>query len=287
MTALELGSLILSGEFALLAWGILFVMLRRQRQNKQADHVHAEAMQEELASSEQSRRGALETLFASTYKLEGEELAAKVEEYVDREKAFYNAMLSLFLERDGSRLKELPAELTKVLTPWAKLTPTGMIPASAVGDLEVEKSKLSNELESTKETLEQLMEEYTAAFARSHGKPEAAAAPPVSAPSAPPAAILGAETLEIGEDIDAWAALDEAVDAAPPAATAPQESRPRQDAAIPAPDETLESAFLADSTDMTHEIGVDVDPVPDYAADQAQDELEGLADLFETPPDKT
>lgn len=286
MTALELSSLILTGEFALVSWVILFVMLRRQRQTTQADHEHAGAIREELASNEVTRRDALETLFASTYNLEGDELTAKVEEYVEREKAFYNAMLSLYLERDGSKLKQIPSELAKVLAPWAQLTPTGMIPASAVGNLEVEKAELSSELENTKQTLEQLMEEYTAAFSRAAGKPEPEPEPALRPGS--PAAGLAAEPLEIGEDIDSWAALDGAGDigdAFPPA----QEPERRQGNATPTPDTSgAGSARRPDGhDDMTHEIGVDVDPVPSYASDQAQDELEGLADLFDTPTDKT
>lgn len=279
MTALELSSLILTGEFALVSWVILFVMLRRRRQNQQIEHEHAGAMREELASGELSRRDALETLFASTYNLEGDELAAKVEEYVEREKAFYNAMLSLYLERDGSKLKDIPSELAKVLAPWAQLTPAGMIPASTVGNLEVEKAQLSSELDNTKQTLEQLMEEYTAAFARSVGKAEAEPPPPVIPEPDPAVAALAAEPLEIGEDVDPWAALDTPPPPPPPPAT-------RRQAASPPPAEEAESPFAADSTDMTHEIGTEVDPVPSYAADQAQDELEGLADLFEPRSDK-
>ncbi|MBZ8144090.1 hypothetical protein CLD22_30435, partial [Rubrivivax gelatinosus] len=117
MSTLELGGLILAVEFALLAWGILFVMLRRQRSLVHTDQAHAGAVLEHLENTEVSRRDALANLFETTYRLEGDDLAAKVDEYVAREKAFYSAMLSLYLNRDGTKLQEIPDELAKVLTP--------------------------------------------------------------------------------------------------------------------------------------------------------------------------
>ena len=182
MNALELSGLILTVEFALAAWAILFILLRRQRQSLQTDHAHADAAIKELASSEVSRRDALSNLFQSTYGLEGEELESRVNEFVEREQAFYSAMLSLYLERDGKKLKDLPAELTKVLSPWANLTPSGMVHTSEIsgqiGSLEHEKAELVTELEHTKRTLEQLMDEYTAAFDKAHAPPAAPASPP-------------------------------------------------------------------------------------------------------------
>lgn len=207
MSTLELAGLILAVEFALVAWVILFVLLRRQRQSLQTDHAHADAAIKELANNEVSRRDALSTLFQSTYGLEGEELESRVKEYVEREQAFYSAMLSLYLQRDGGKLKDLPAELTKILTPWASLTPSGMVPASEIssqiGSLEHEKAELATELEHTKQTLEQLMDEYMAAFDKAQAPPETPASPPPPAPTEDEGAadiVFEDETLELDQN---------------------------------------------------------------------------------------
>lgn len=267
MSALELSGLILAGEFALVAWGVLFVMMRRQRKLLDDEHSHAGAMMRELETTEEVRRDAIASLFESTYRLEGEELNAKVEEYVEREKAFYNAMLSLYLERDGRKLRDLPEELSKVLTPWAHMTPTGMVHASEIGNLSTEKEAIAAELESTKNTLEQLMDEYMAAFERGHKTPEKESSPPPAEAAAPaaeptdiddePKAALGMDTFDVA--VTEEDPFDEVRTGKAPSEQADWE------VSGPAPD------ALADSLDDEQ---------------LAREELEGLADLFDSAPGK-
>lgn len=316
MSTLHLAALILAGEFALLAWGILFWMLRRQRHQARNDEVHAGAVIEHLEASEVSHRDALTNLFETTYRLEGEELAAKVDEYLERERAFYNVMLNLYLNRDGAKLKEIPAELAKVIKPWAEITPTGMISASEVTSLESEKAQLSTELENTKQTLEQLMEEYMAAFKKT--EQQAAASPP-SPPLTPEplpdeGPMLTESNTTISKDSD-FDALD--LDAADfdieSAAITPPEEPPRssapdaiESAAAPEPEASLDDALDPSDIDamleaLAQEAAQAPEPppaVPDAARERplspeeieearARDELEGLADLFELPSDGT
>ncbi|MBK1694357.1 hypothetical protein CKO09_06325 [Chromatium weissei] len=161
MNALTLSSIILAAEFALIAWAILWILVHRQRQQANADLQHAGAVIKKFERIELSRRDALTALFESTYRLQNDELKAKVDEYALREQAFYQAMLSLYLERDGKKLADIPAELAKVLDPWANLVPPGLLEAN---ELEDEKTKLAEELENTRHTLDELMKEYSAAF---------------------------------------------------------------------------------------------------------------------------
>jgi hypothetical protein len=161
MNALTLSSLILAAEFALTAWAILFFLMRQHNHQVNNDLEHADAVIKKLEHIELSRRDALTVLFESTYQLEAEELKAKVDEYVLREQAFYQAMLSLYLERDGKKLGEIPAELAKVIDPWTDLA-TGT-PANGT-ESEEDKAKLAEELETTRHTLDELMKEYSAAF---------------------------------------------------------------------------------------------------------------------------
>ncbi len=292
MSTLELGSLMLALEFALLSWGVLVMMLRRQRRIAHEDHAHAGAVIEHLETNEVSRRDALATLFETTYRLEGEDLAAKVDEYVAREKAFYNAMLSLYLNRDGEKLKEIPEELTKVLTPWVHMTPRGMIHASEVSGLENEKAQLAAELDSTKGTLEQLMDEYMAAFKKTQPVPEEPPPQPlpdIEPQTSQPEDIPFPEADDLGFDQD-----DFNVQSGDSEAADPLETTKEPPVAPPAEEPIDPSAFddLLDAFGKPDEHALDEEPIgirppgrEDLEAELARQELEGLADLFEDPPE--
>ncbi|QIK38836.1 hypothetical protein GWK36_13565 [Caldichromatium japonicum] len=303
MTAFQLASLILAGEFAVVSWLILFLFLRQQHQRQQDDHAHAGAVREHIEAHELNHREALTRLFETTYGLTGDELSAKVDEYLARERAFYNVMLNLYLNRDATRLKEIPAELAKVVKPWAEIAEmpqVGMVSASTVSSLENEKSQLINELEQTKETLEQLMQEYMAAFNKVQEEappppppPEpsdkavdlddidvdlepvtapiqpAAPAPepepePEPLPAAEAVAPVPAEERVDPEDIDAMLrALAEEIVGTKPPEPPPRQSEPEPSSVPP----------------TTEEITLD----PEETAEaRAREELEGLADLFDT-----
>ncbi|PQJ95428.1 hypothetical protein [Chromatium okenii] len=196
MNALTLSSIVLATEFALIAWAILWILVHRQRQQTQADLQHAGAVAKKFERIEISRRDALTTLFESTYRLQEDELKAKVDEYALREQAFYQAMLSLYLERDGKKLAEIPAELAKVLDPWSELVPSGMVDTA---ELEEEKAKLADELENTRHTLDELMKEYSAAFSNAeedHAQSPEAPKPPSPKVEKKPEIEISAEELD-------------------------------------------------------------------------------------------
>lgn len=309
MSTLQLAALILAGEFALVAWVILFLMLRRRRHQEQNDEVHAGAVMEHLEAHETTHRDALASLFETTYNLEGEALAAKVDEYMERERAFYNMMLNLYLNRDGAKLKEIPAELAKVIKPWAEMTPVGMINASDVTSLENERAQLSTELENTKETLEQLMEEYMAAFKKA--EQQQADAPPTPPPALEPAPGISTrepeavmQTPEPDEEADLGDFDMDAGDFDIQPAESPPEDEPAEPP--PEPPAESESSFdeALDPSDidamleaLAKEAVGEQEPAPakpdeeserplspeEIEEARARDELEGLADLFDLP----
>jgi len=175
MTALELTGMGLAAEFALAALVMFFIMRQRQRTLQTTARHDVQAASEHLVEREPSRRESLQQLFATTYQMQGKALEARVEEFIARETAFYHAMLRVYLERDGAKLKELPDELLKVLAPWIELAPNAA-PDAAAAALRTENARLTAELDSTKETIAQLLEEYNAAFARYQQTAEAAKA---------------------------------------------------------------------------------------------------------------
>ncbi|MCF1184431.1 aminoacyltransferase [Marichromatium gracile] len=284
MSALEIGGLILSVEFALVAWGVLFFMLRRQRKGDRQAQADASAVLEQVDTGEEARREALAGVFAATYQLEGDELQSTVDEYLERERAFYNAMLDIYLERSGEKLQDLPKELTKVLAPLVHMTPTNMVDVEQLSDLEDAKAQLEAELGDTKKTLSQLMDEYNAAFSAQQQEAAAAAA-------APPTETTGSDDADVIDDIDALLAEAGAdFDAAAPEPSAPPQPQP--DAAAPEPEEMEMEAEEMETPSFElaeeFEIGEETDEDPQQAGDDEeiwQEKLEELSDLFETPED--
>ncbi|RNE88896.1 hypothetical protein [Marichromatium sp. AB31] len=284
MSALEIGGLILSVEFALVAWGVLFFMLRRQRKGAKQAQADASAVLEQVDTGEEARREALAGVFAATYQLEGDELQSTVDEYLERERAFYNAMLDIYLERSGEKLQDLPKELTKVLAPLVHMTPTNMVDVEQLSDLEDAKAQLEAELGDTKKTLNQLMDEYNAAFSAQQQEAAAAAASPTETTG-------GGEDADVIDDIDALLAEAGAdFDAAAPEPSAPPQPQPDADAPESEEMEMEAEEMEAPSFELAEEfeIGEETDEDQQQAGDDEeiwQEKLEELSDLFETPED--
>lgn len=164
LTTLEVAGLILTTEFALVACVLPAWLLRRTRRQETLEAHGAQRLLDDVERAEPNRRQALETIFASAYKLEADEIGARVDEFIAREQAFYQVMTSVYLERDSRRLEEIPAELTKVIAPWLRMTPNNAIAAGTLETLAAENTALSAELGQTREHMEELMREYLKAF---------------------------------------------------------------------------------------------------------------------------
>ena len=163
-TALELGLLVLTIEFALVAIAIGGLALRGGQRTHAVQVTAAASLVTKVEATEAARREALSAIFCDTYNFEAAEAERVVTDFIERERAFYNAMIGVHLGRGGKSLDEVPAELTKVIAPWLRLTPKNMINADTVEALENANSMLNQELASTKRVLDELMDEYNAAF---------------------------------------------------------------------------------------------------------------------------
>ncbi len=163
-TSLEVAFLILAVEFGLLAIAISIFLYRGARTAEAETAADATELVSKVSNTEDSRRTALETIFRDKYQYEGDELKSAVDEFMEREKAFYNAVVGAFLGRGKSKISDLNNELTKVVAPWISITPKKMLDADAAESLVAEKSGLEEELEETKQVLEKLIKEYNNAF---------------------------------------------------------------------------------------------------------------------------
>ncbi|MEX2481382.1 MAG: hypothetical protein WD928_11015 [Gammaproteobacteria bacterium] len=294
---LELALAILCAEFALVALAVPAVMLRRDRHRLAGETASAanaaEVAQEMMGDVEQAepaRREALATIFASTYNLDEDAVAGRVDEFIGREQAFYQVMTSVYLERDSERLKEIPAELTKVISPWIRMTPSNMVAAAEVDALAESNSALGAELEETRRSMDELMAEYMKAFQKNTAARDSTAA------------ATGVAT-EDGDDGSGAAVLDDANTAAPApddnpdddelaaetgepttqvvdepdgaAAVAAQDAESASDGAGTAQDDA--GAALAD---LTVDIDAFIDDSAGATADDGASDLDGIADAL-------
>ena len=163
-TSLEAALLILTIEFGLLAGVVTFFAYRGARSVEAESVAQATELVSKVSNTEDTRRTALETVFKDKYQFEGDELGAAVDEFMQREKAFYNAVVGAFLGRGNSKISDLNDELTKIVAPWISITPKNMVDKGTAESLAQAKSEVEQELGETKQVLEKMMAEYNRAF---------------------------------------------------------------------------------------------------------------------------
>lgn len=308
MTTLELAALVMSAEFALVACIVPAVLWRRGKRQVASERQDAQRLLDGVETAAPTRREALSTIFATTYQLDGDDLEARVDEFISREQAFYEVMTSVYLERDSSRLKEIPEELTKVISPWIRLTPRNSVDRAEVDTLEATNSELNDrnaelaaELERTRASMDELMQEYLKSYRKGEAfdaRADGAAATPLDddvelafdeeqVPAAPLADASGGddgtdEDLLAPEDIDALFAATDSVDD-----VVADKGADDEEAAAGEDDDSLAAstpeAAADDSIDVSIDVSVDDDvpPPPRRGGTLSSEEADALAGLFD------
>jgi hypothetical protein len=170
-TTLELALAVLSAEFALLALVFATLLWRGGRRQQAAAVASVSALVSNVTHSEAPRREALLAVLHDTYRFDGEQAQRVVSDFIEREQAFYNMLIGVHLGRGGKTLADVPAEVTRLVAPWLRLMPKGTTDEAAVAALESQNTALNAELAETKLVLDDLMNEYSAAFLRGGEKP--------------------------------------------------------------------------------------------------------------------
>ncbi|MBK5968943.1 MULTISPECIES: hypothetical protein [Thiorhodovibrio] len=254
MTTLEIASLIMSAEFALVAVVMLFIMRRRQHKVAQSQDSQSAELHSSVQGALPSRRESLTKLFQANAQLKGRKLTTTVNLFLAREQAFYDAMLNIYLNKDGKSLADVPDELRKVLIPWTELQESANEDISALGDLRAENAELSEQLQHNKEIIERLLEEYDATFNRFQHNDEDGTAGEDATQEPEEEESLENQILDI-------------------VSSEPPEAEENLDAIDPLPDD-------ADDADEGEDGGEEQVTFLD-----AQEEIEELADLFDSEQD--
>ncbi|MGE3772492.1 MAG: hypothetical protein AB7I32_06165 [Gammaproteobacteria bacterium] len=186
MSMLEVALLFLCVEFAGLALALAFLQLRGGKRQQRTTLENVTSLVSTVEQAAEPRREALLTVLRETYRFDDEKAEQVVTDFIEREHAFYNALIGVHLGRGGKTLADVPAEVTRLVAPWLRLTPSKLVDESAVEALQTQNLALSNQLAETKQVLDDLMSEYSAAFMRGKTEPMVR----VDAEESPPAAEL-------------------------------------------------------------------------------------------------
>jgi len=170
-TPLELALLVLSVEFALLSAGLCFVLLHGGKRQEQSSMASVSSLVTSVEQAHSPRREALLTVLRETYRFDDDKAEKVVSDFIEREHAFYNALIGVHLGRGGKTLADVPAEVTRLVAPWLRLTPKPVIDDSEVEALQTQNQTLTHQLAETKDVLDELMNEYNAAFLRGRTQP--------------------------------------------------------------------------------------------------------------------
>ncbi len=165
-TSLELALLLLCCEFALLAVAYVWFQRRRERRQETTAVADITSLVTSVERTETQRRTALLATMQEIYRFGPEEAERVVSDFIERERAFYNALIGVHLGRGGKSLVDVPAEITKLVAPWLRITPQGQVDVSKVVGLQDANSALSDELADTKKVLDSQMVEYSAVFGK-------------------------------------------------------------------------------------------------------------------------
>ena len=263
-TSLEVGLLVLTLEFGLLCIAIAYYLYSRARGVEVSTVSEASELILNVTDSEDNRRLALQTVFTDNYNFEGDELDTAVNEFIQREKAFYNAVVGAFLGRGENKITDLKEEMTKVIAPWISMTPRNMVTAETADALAAEKSELEAELADTKKVLDEMMSEYNRAFRTEHtldGDSEE-----------PQSASLDNEIEEIDAVVDDASSVDIATTAAPD--TVSDTTGESNDDAGPASDANAQE-------DEQPETEVDETPLSQADKTMTADDLDDLMESLE------
>ena len=155
-TSTELAYLILMVEFALVALG-MGIALMRARQAPPSQTAPTAAVSGPTTLD--ARRAALLGVLHDNYQLSTEEGAEVLRDLVEREHAFYTALLAVHLKRGNQPLEDVPRDVVRTVAPWLRI-PSLVGDANAVDIATIAAAQHAQ----SADMLDELMLDYRATF---------------------------------------------------------------------------------------------------------------------------
>ena len=159
----ELAYLILAFEFGALALGLTVTLLRRARQGAPVQTAPTAAVGANVHLTPDARREALMSIMRDTYQFEAPEMERVLGDFLEREHAFYSALLAAHLGRGGQRLADAPNKLLRVVAPWLRLTAPSSHPPENLDSHAPDHSAETEARQRTTQVIADLMREYQGA----------------------------------------------------------------------------------------------------------------------------
>ena len=141
-------------------------LIWKMKKGKKADLNAAEVLVKNIKKNEGGRRESLLQVFGESYDMEGEELDAAVDEFLNRERTFFKTLISVYVDRDASEFSKLATALEEMVKPYSDLALSTelSVDSEALEVLQQENQTLGKELDESKKVMEELLSEYTATF---------------------------------------------------------------------------------------------------------------------------
>ena len=159
----ELAFLILAIEFGVLALGLTVTLLRRARPGAPTQTALTTALGANVHATPDVRREALMSIMRDTYQFEAAETEHVLGDFLEREHAFYSALLAVHLGRGGQRLADAPNKLLRVVAPWLRLIAPSPHPSEDLDANAPDHSTETEERYRATQVIAELMREYQGA----------------------------------------------------------------------------------------------------------------------------
>lgn len=155
-----------AGEAILVLLTICVVLIWRNIRRKKADLNAANKLASEVITNDINRRDSLKQVFSECYNMKDDELEAVIDEFMNRERAFYKTLISVYVNRNPDEFSILGKALEEMVTPYTDLAlsaePAGN--SEAMEALQQKNEALAKELDDSKTVMDDLLAEYTSTF---------------------------------------------------------------------------------------------------------------------------
>ncbi|MFK8066818.1 MAG: hypothetical protein AB8D52_01075 [Gammaproteobacteria bacterium] len=157
ITAAEIGFVLLS---------LCIFLIWRKVKAKKEDLKAVKDLVENVKEIEPNRRESLLKVFGECYDMEENELNTAVDEFLNRERAFYKTMISVYVDRDAKEFSKLSGALVEMVKPYSDLALSAELSTDSeeLEALQEQNKELSKELDESKKVMDELLTEYSATF---------------------------------------------------------------------------------------------------------------------------
>jgi hypothetical protein len=176
MSSINTSFIIITVEFLLVFGGLIVYLFYSKTRTSKKNYAVAADLVSKIKTNETVRRKSIRKIFTNNYGISEGEAAKKVDEFVAREKAFYKMLIAVYLKNDRDQLMKITDAFESVIVPCLQLMPEDYVDTKTVEEIKTQASNLKDEntelheeLVESNKILDELIQEYSAAFNKEGG----------------------------------------------------------------------------------------------------------------------